>query len=138
MHHDQNTIEKLRRALATVQGLHEEFHEPIIDSCRAAGLIPGHFSGGELLHANAASSTEDQKKARIAKLTAAMDSDNPAIRSNATILAGLLRRGGLALADVAGADVIAIDKLFASSSSRLSTSDKIVCKSILFRMGALA
>jgi hypothetical protein len=126
---DENVVARLRAALKAA-GIHPDSHEDVIDACDAAGLIPGHFGGGEL-HASA----DDVKKARLAKLNAAMDSDDSAIRSNATILVGLLRRGGLCLTDVAGGSIAVIDKAFAAS--KLSTTDKIAAKGMLFRLGAI-
>ncbi len=129
MAHDENVVAKLRHALETVIGLPREHHEAIIHACRAADLIPASYAGAEM-HASAA----DEKKARLAKLNAAKE--NPATRSNVEMLAGILRRGGVDLDDVAGADRIEVDKVFAQS--RLTNVERMQAKSLLHRFGGLA
>ena len=129
MAHDENVVAKLRHALETVIGLPREHHEAIIHACRAAGLIPASYAGAEL-HANA----DDAKKARVAKLQAAMET--PTGRSNVEMLRGILARGGVALEDVAGADRIEVDRVFAGS--RLTTLERMQCKSLLHKYAGLA
>jgi hypothetical protein len=129
MAHDENVVAKLRHALETVIGLPREHHEAIVSACRAAGLIPASYAGAEL-HANA----DDAKKARVARLQASME--NPATRSNVEMLRGILARGGVALDDVATADRIEVDRVFAQS--RLSNIERMQCKSLLHKFCGLA
>ena len=129
MAHDENVVAKLRHALETVIGLPREHHEAIIHACRAAGLIPASYAGAEM-HASAA----DAKKARLAKLSASMET--PTGRSNVEMLRGILARGGVALDDVAGLDRVEIDRVFAGS--RLNNVERMQVKSLLHRFGELA
>ncbi len=84
--------------------------------------------------AASAGSAEDARLSRLAKLNAAKA--DPAHRSNIAMLEGLLRRGGVTLDDVAGADIVEVDKIFAGS--RLSSLEKMQAKSLLHRFGGLA
>lgn len=82
------------------------------------------------MHASAA----DAKKARLAKLSASMET--PTGRSNVEMLRGILARGGVALDDVAGLDRVEIDRVFAGS--RLNNVERMQVKSLLHRFGGLA
>jgi hypothetical protein len=130
MAHDENVVAKLRHALETVVGLPREHHEAIIHACRAAGLIPAGYSGGELR-----AGADSGKQSIIDRLDASLASSEPAIKSTAEMLQGLLRRAGVSRDDIADGDITKLDKAFAAS--RLSTTDKLVAKNLLFRLGAI-
>jgi hypothetical protein len=126
--HDASDVVRLRRELRD-HGLDEQHHEKVLAACRAANILNDQSDASYV-----AASADDVKKARLAKLSAAMET--PTGRSNVEMLRGILARGGVALDDVAGADRIEVDKLFAQS--RLTTLEKMQCKSLLHRFAGLA
>lgn len=100
-----------------------ENHSAIIDRLASEGVVRNYLPNE--FHASA----EDVRKARIDKLNAAKA--DPAHRSNIEMLEGLLRRGGVTMADVAGGDLTQIDKCLATS--RLTVADRLAAKAILHR-----
>jgi len=129
--HDGNDVVRFRRELRNA-GVDEQHHERVLAAARAANVLNDQPDVGDVrdgMHAGAG-----DKQTVLARLDASLASTEPAIRSTAEMLQGLLKRGGVARTDLD--DVSKLDKIFAAS--RLSTTDKLVCKNLLFRLGAIA
>ncbi len=131
---DHDVVARLKRALSAA-GIADEAHSKVISACMAEALIPHVHTGGSL-HASAAAGAGD-KQTRLAKLTAAATSSEPAIQSTVAALSGLLRRSGISLADVVVDDVAALDRVLASATKPMSVDNRMVAKSLLVRLGIL-
>lgn len=119
------TERRIKRALNGLAP--SENHDRIVDAMCAEGVVRNYLPGE--FHASA----DDLKKQRIDRLAAA--AQNPKTKSSFGVLEGILRRGGVKLEEIAGADVVQIDRVFASS--KMSTSDRMAVKAMLHRFGAI-
>ena len=106
-----------------------ENHDVLIDRLASEGVVRTYMPGE--CHANAG----DEKRSRLDRLDAAMASDDPAVRSSAQLLSGMLARAGITREQIAEGNLAALDKVFAAS--KLSISDRLTCKALLHRHGAI-
>jgi hypothetical protein len=108
-----------------------ENYDVLIDRLASEGVVRTYMPGE--YHASA----EDVKKGRLAKLHAAATSSEPAIQSTVAALSGLLRRSGISLTDVVVDDIAGLDRVLASATKPMSVDNRMVCKSLLVRLGIL-
>jgi hypothetical protein len=131
--HDGNDVVRFRRELRNA-GVDEQHHERVLAAARSANILNDQPEVGGVhdgMHAAA------NKQKRLEKLSAAATSNEPAIRSTAIALAGLLRRAGISMADVVVDDVAALDRVLASATKPMSVDNRLVCKNLLFRLAAI-
>jgi hypothetical protein len=121
-------IEAAKRALRTVDRLHESFHAPILAALAEYDVIP---NGGEMRAASA------KGLSRIAKVAAESEA-NPSVKAALTFALGQLRQCGSSLDDIlndAGTDV-SLSKLNAVMAPK-SPEWRISARTALHRAGLI-